>query len=76
MRYEIRKTGGSTCPTCGATELVSTARTGDELYADIHEIVAAVTPPWWRPFARRAAKRLHRLHLEAVEQLQHLTSRV
>lgn len=70
MRYEVRKTGGPACPSCGATELVLDARNATELTADVAAYLEGLTPPWWRPFARRRLKQLAALHAEAAERLR------
>jgi hypothetical protein len=73
MRYEVRKSGGAVCQTCGATDLVVTAHTAEDLVHDVTETMAAIQPARWRLLARRRATHLSRIHAEAVERLRKLT---
>lgn len=73
MQYEVRKSGGPTCDACGATELIKTARSSDELVHDITATIGSLQPSRWRIVARRRANHLARLHAETVEQLRKLT---
>jgi uncharacterized Zn finger protein (UPF0148 family) len=72
MIFEIRKSGGTTCPNCGATELVLTARTETELR---HELAAALPEivGRHRPFRRRHALHVHQIYDDAIERLKTLT---
>lgn len=57
MRLELRSSGGDTCPECGATALLFTPTSNENLERELTALFAD-EPPRWRFLRRRARQQV------------------